>query len=160
MPFSAKLCRLFPLLRGSRYCSAAEQPPSRKPSRSRRPRTSTIGLPTPAPPGSKRARCQAPKPSADLGNHHYAVTTSNAEAQRCFDQGLVFAYGFNHLEALRAFRHAQSLDPKCAMCFWGEAYVLGPNLNLPMDDAAAPVSRRAISRAAMLAEAATPKKKP
>jgi len=38
-----------------------------------------------------------------------------------------------HLEALRAFRYAQTLDSDCAMCFWGEAYVLGPNLNLPME---------------------------
>ena len=35
-----------------------------------------------------------------------------------------------------AFRTAQSLDPNCAMCFWGEALVLGPNINSPMDAAA------------------------
>ena len=33
------------------------------------------------------------------------------------------------------------------MCFWGEAYVLGPNLNLPMEAAAAPLARAAAERA-------------
>ena len=27
---------------------------------------------------------------------------------------------------------AQKLDPTCALCFWGEALVLGPNINVPM----------------------------
>src|SRR5262249_8568862 len=45
----------------------------------------------------------------------------------------------NHGEAQRAFRKAQKLDPSCAMCFWGEALVLGPNINLPIqEDAVAP----------------------
>ena len=60
-------------------------------------------------------------------------------AQAYFDQGLRLAYAFNHDEAQRAFRKAQKLDPDCAMCFWGEALVLGPNINLPMqEDAVAP----------------------
>ena len=29
-----------------------------------------------------------------LGSHHRAVTTSSADAQRYFDQGLAFVYGF------------------------------------------------------------------
>ena len=53
--------------------------------------------------------------------------------QRYFDQGLRLAFGFNHAEARRAFRAAQQHDPDCAMCFWGEAFVLGPNINAPMD---------------------------
>jgi len=43
-------------------------------------------------------------------------------------------YGFNHREALRAFKEAARLDPDCAMAYWGWALVLGPNLNLPMQD--------------------------
>src|SRR6266478_1635185 len=64
------------------------------------------------------------------------VTTSSAAAQVYFDQGLRLTYAFNHEEAQRAFRKAQKLDPACAMCFWGEALVLGPNINLPMQDEA------------------------
>lgn len=88
-----------------------------------------------------------PNRAAGLGDHRYEITVANEEARAFFDQGLIYAYGFNHLEALRAFRQAQKLDPDCAMCFWGEAYVLGPNLNLPMEAAAAPVARTAAEKA-------------
>ena len=67
-----------------------------------------------------------------LGGLHYRVSTANARAQAYFDQGLRLAFGFNHAEAARAFRAAQQLDPQCAMCYWGEALVLGPNINAPM----------------------------
>ena len=30
------------------------------------------------------------------------------------------------------FARRQKLDPKCALCFWGEALILGPNINVPM----------------------------
>jgi tetratricopeptide (TPR) repeat protein len=76
---------------------------------------------------------------AGLGSITYKITTANERAQAYFDQGLRLAYAFNHGEAQRAFRMAQKLDPDCAMCFWGEALVLGPNINLPMqEDAIAP----------------------
>jgi tetratricopeptide (TPR) repeat protein len=67
----------------------------------------------------------------DLGVYHRAVT-ANEQAQKYFDQGLRFIYGFNHDEAERAFREAARLDPNCAMAWWGIAYALGPNYNLPM----------------------------
>ena len=74
-----------------------------------------------------------------LGTVTYKITTANEQAQAYFNQGLRLTYAFNHGEAQRAFRKAQKLDPECAMCFWGEALVLGPNINLPMqDDAVAP----------------------
>src|SRR5262245_26944765 len=77
-----------------------------------------------------------------LGSVTYKISTSSAEAQAYFDQGLRLAYAFNHGEAQRAFRKAQKLDPSCAMCFWGEALVLGPNINLPMqEDAVGPAFR-------------------
>ena len=75
----------------------------------------------------------------NLGDLHYPVDTRHELAQRYFDQGLRLTYAFNHGEALRAFRAAQQHDPQCAMCYWGEAFVLGPNINAPMDaDAANP----------------------
>jgi tetratricopeptide (TPR) repeat protein len=81
-----------------------------------------------------------------LGDAHLAITTSQPQAQAFFDQGLRLSYAFNHYEAIRAFRHAQRLDPDCAMCFWGEALALGPNINAPMpaeDYAAAYAAARA-----------------
>ncbi|HEX5078840.1 MAG TPA: hypothetical protein VFV80_06770 [Geminicoccaceae bacterium] len=68
-----------------------------------------------------------------LGALSHPITTGSEEAQRYFDQGLRLTYAFNHAEAWRAFRQAQALDPGCAMCFWGEAFVLGANINAPME---------------------------
>jgi tetratricopeptide (TPR) repeat protein len=99
----------------------------------------------------------SPDRAAGLGDHHYNITAGREEARAFFNQGLIYAYGFNHLEALRAFRQAQSLDPDCAMCFWGEAYVLGPNLNLPMEVAAAPLARAAAEKAVSKATKASAK---
>jgi tetratricopeptide (TPR) repeat protein len=88
-----------------------------------------------------------------LGSVTYQITTSSAAAQTYFDQGLRLTYAFNHAEAQRAFRKAQKLDPDCAMCFWGEALVLGPNINLPMqDDAVAPAFAAARKAAALAAK--------
>jgi tetratricopeptide (TPR) repeat protein len=69
---------------------------------------------------------------SNLGTLSYRITTANELAQKYFDQGLRLTYAFNHAEAQRAFRMAQKLDPACAMCYWGEALVLGPNINAPM----------------------------
>ena len=69
----------------------------------------------------------------DLGSYHHAITTSSPEAQRYFDQGLRLLYGFNHDEAERALREAARLDPDCAMAWWGIAFALGPNINVPID---------------------------
>lgn len=71
-----------------------------------------------------------------LGEWSYPVSTDNALAQALFDQGFKLSYNFNHLEAIRAFRAAQKADPECAMCYWGEALALGPNINAPMDPSA------------------------
>lgn len=95
----------------------------------------------------------------NLGTLSYPITTGDARAQRYFDQGLRLAYAFNHLEAQRAFRMAQKLDPKCALCFWGEALVLGPNINAPMDASAAGPAWAAITRAKDLAQRASPQEK-
>jgi tetratricopeptide (TPR) repeat protein len=85
---------------------------------------------------------EAPNPDASLiaqagaplfegmGTHHHYITRSNPGAQRYFNQGLVIDFAFNHAESVRSFRAAQKLDPNCAMCYWGEALALGPNINV------------------------------
>ncbi len=95
----------------------------------------------------------------DLGALHYPITTPVPLAQRFFDQGLRLAYAFNHGEALRAFRKARTLDPQCAMCYWGEALVLGPNINAPMDGASVAPAFEAVSGAKALATNASPKER-
>jgi tetratricopeptide (TPR) repeat protein len=92
-----------------------------------------------------------------LGSVTYKITTSSAAAQAYFDQGLRLTYAFNHGEAQRAFRKAQKLDPACAICFWGEALVLGPNINLPMQDDAVAPAFTAMGKARTLAADAGPR---
>ncbi|MGR9114541.1 MAG: hypothetical protein ACU85E_02150 [Gammaproteobacteria bacterium] len=95
----------------------------------------------------------------NLGKHHYPVSTSKPSVQRYFDQGLILAFGFNHAEAARSFREAYRIDPNCAMCYWGEALVLGPNINAPMDPAAVPVAYAAVQKALTLSASSTDKEK-
>jgi tetratricopeptide (TPR) repeat protein len=92
-----------------------------------------------------------------LGSVTYKITTSSAAAQAYFDQGLRLTFAFNHGEAQRAFRRAQKLDPACAICFWGEALVLGPNINLPMQDDALAPAFTAMGKARTLAANAGPR---
>ncbi|HEX9459098.1 MAG TPA: hypothetical protein VGA84_08145 [Thermoanaerobaculia bacterium] len=68
-----------------------------------------------------------------LGNVHWPVSTKNAEAQRFFDQGMKYVYGFNHESAVNSFQRATQLDPELAMGYWGAALALGPNINLDVD---------------------------
>ena len=70
----------------------------------------------------------------NLGNHSFAITTSKQDAQTFFNQGLRLTYAFNHAEAHRSFMEAARIDSKSAMTYWGQAYVLGPNINDPMPD--------------------------
>jgi len=70
---------------------------------------------------------------AGMGRLHHAIATTNADAQRFFDQGLTYVYGFNHDEAIRSFRRAAELDPSSPMPHWGIALALGPNINLDVD---------------------------
>ena len=65
-----------------------------------------------------------------MGNHHHPITTGDPDAQRYFDQGMIIDFAFNHAESVRSFQAAQTLDPECAMCYWGEALALGPNINV------------------------------
>lgn len=95
----------------------------------------------------------------DLGSLTYKISTASPEAQSYFDQGFRLSANFNHAEARRAFRKAQSLDPTCAMCFLGEALVLGPNINVPMDPAANAPAVAALKKAQELATGATDKEK-
>jgi tetratricopeptide (TPR) repeat protein len=92
----------------------------------------------------------APMLYRDLGNYGYKLGKASPRVQAFFNQGLRLAVGFNHAEAQRAFKAAQALDPKCGMCFWGEALVLGPNINAPMEPEAVPVAMAALKNALAL----------
>jgi len=64
---------------------------------------------------------------------HFTITHHSDVAEQYFNQGMMLAYGFNHAEAARSFYEAAKQDSTCAMCWWGFAYVLGPNYNAGME---------------------------
>jgi tetratricopeptide (TPR) repeat protein len=100
-----------------------------------------------------------------MGDYHMSITTADPDAQRYFDQGMVLAFGFNHAESIRSFRAAQTLDPTCAMCFWGEALATGPNINVTsngkaiMSPGERADARAAVDQALALTDGLTPKER-
>lgn len=69
------------------------------------------------------------EPYYDLGSYHRPIETPSAAAQVWFDRGMVWAYAFNHEEAIRCFDRALQLDQDLAIARWGVAYAIGPNYN-------------------------------
>ncbi|HEX8027489.1 MAG TPA: hypothetical protein VF491_03460, partial [Vicinamibacterales bacterium] len=110
-------------------------------------------VPQPAPGTPLAPRLQ------NLGVHTFPVGTKDARAQLFMNQGLNLTYGFNHAEAGRAFAEAARLDPTLAMAYWGQALVLGPNINAAMDAASEPRAYELLQKAIALKGNATPRER-
>ena len=95
----------------------------------------------------------------NLGTHAFPVSTRNRQAQQFINQGLNLAYAFNHAEARRAFREAARLDPDLAMAYWGQALVLGPNINAQMEPNEEPNAYELVQKAMALRSKATPRER-
>jgi tetratricopeptide (TPR) repeat protein len=95
----------------------------------------------------------------NLGSHTFPVSTRNRQAQAFMNQGLNLAYAFNHAEARRAFREAARLDPDLAMAYWGQALVLGPNINALMEPNEEPQAYELIQKALSLKHRTTPRER-
>lgn len=107
--------------------------------------------------GPETGTAAAPWGPYDLGRHQRRVATQVPGAQAAFNQGLVWAYAFNHEAAVRAFQEALRLDPDCAMAWWGLALVNGPHINNPvMEEAQAKAAWEALGQAQKRAAAAPP----
>ena len=91
-----------------------------------------------------------------LGDVALPISTNSTAARNYFNQGLALAYAFNHAAADFAFTEATVYDPDCAMCYWGSALVLGPNVNANMDAANAGRAFVLSQRAKGLAKDAQP----
>ncbi|HMI83316.1 MAG TPA: hypothetical protein VK550_04435 [Polyangiaceae bacterium] len=125
---------------------------------------------TPRPPPAPAPRPRPPPPAAapaakvpteplfaGLGKHSRKVTTSSPQAQRYFDQGLAFVFGFNHDQAIRSFAQATEIDPQCAMAHWGVALANGPHINNPaVDEEHAKAAWDALTRAREFVRQAAP----
>ncbi len=86
-----------------------------------------------------------------LGPFSQEISTRSPSAQSYFDQGFQMMYAFAKRDAIRSFQEAQKYDPECAMCYWGEAWALGPYLNGAMRADDAPRAFQAIRTAERLA---------
>ena len=94
-----------------------------------------------------------------LANIGYEISTDNPDVQTAFNEGLAHSFNFNHAAGIEAFRKAEAADPDCAMCYWGEAYALGPNINLPMDEPSAEAALIAVGKAVALKDGASEKER-
>ena len=66
----------------------------------------------------------------------FPIATTAAPAQAYwFNYGIRLYHAFYHDDAKRAFDKAVTLDPKCAMCLWGQALSRGPVMNFDVDEA-------------------------
>ena len=90
---------------------------------------------------------------------NFKVSTRNEEAQKYFNQGLMLSFAFNHAEAGRSFFEAARQDSTCAMCWWGFAYVLGPNYNGGMEPNNFQRAYDAVVKASSLSYTCTQKEK-
>jgi tetratricopeptide (TPR) repeat protein len=95
----------------------------------------------------------------NLGTLHHRITTRSDLAQQYFDQGLRLTYAFNHDEAIKSFKQGLQHDSTCAMCYWGIAYALGPNINASMDTSAVRPAYEAVQRAIKYAAGASPEER-
>jgi tetratricopeptide (TPR) repeat protein len=93
--------------------------------------------------------------TSGLGDVNHPVSTTNAEAQKFFNQGLAYIYAFNHEEAVRSFKRATELDPQLAMGYWGMALALGSNYNVPADGPALVTAYTNLQKAIELAPKAS-----
>ncbi|MBA2304906.1 MAG: hypothetical protein H0W08_20055 [Acidobacteria bacterium] len=95
----------------------------------------------------------------NLGAHTFPSSTKKTRAQQFINQGLNLIYAFNHAEAARAFAEAARLDPNTAIAYWGQALVLGPNINAPMNPEDESKALELVKRAVALKARATPRER-
>jgi predicted Zn-dependent protease len=95
----------------------------------------------------------------NLGVHTFPSSTKVERAQLFINQGVNLAYAFNHAESGRAFAEAARLDPNLAIAYWGQALVLGPNINAPMDPENEPKAYELVQKAIALKSSASPRER-
>jgi tetratricopeptide (TPR) repeat protein len=89
----------------------------------------------------------------------FPITSDSQSAQDFFNQGLVLTYGFDHADAEVSYQEAARHDPDAAMAYWGAAFVLGPNINAPMNAADGPRAYALAQKALALAKKASAKER-
>ena len=82
-----------------------------------------------------------------IGSYQGPRVSVSPRAQKLFNQGMVFGWGFNFAEGVRSFRAATLTDIDCALCRWGIAWALGPSVNHDMKREDVPIAIDAIVQA-------------
>ena len=98
----------------------------------------------------------APKAATILdgyGAGGFKVDTANPEAQAFFNNGMQLAHAFAHDASIGAMKEAVRLDPKCAMCRWGEAWASGPTINYELDASQLALAIKLAAKAKRMARA-------
>jgi len=90
-----------------------------------------------------------------MGEHGFTISSEDELAAIYFNQAIALTYGFNHLEAGRSFKQVTLLDEQAAIAYWGQALVLGPNINAGMEPDAVLPAYQLIQKAKSLKEHAS-----
>ncbi len=77
-----------------------------------------------------------------MGNVSFPISCNDDLVQRFFNQGVAQLHGFWYYEAERSFRQAATLDPDCAMLYWGMAMANTGNADRARKFIAEAVKRR------------------
>ncbi len=129
----------------------AGNPDAQKPPAARRIDPAVVAASMCGSPAAAAVDAKKPMPLiSGLAPVHYAVTSSDPQVQAYVDQGFALLYGFEYEKAKRSFAAAWTLDPDCAMCAWGEAMAMGPNINSDdMSPADSKTARELVAKALM-----------
>ena len=82
-----------------------------------------------------------------MGTQYFDITSDNELAHIFFNQAVALTFGFNHLEAGRSYKQVSLLDTTSGIAYWGQALVLGPNINVGMETDAVKPAYEAIQKA-------------
>ena len=103
-------------------------------------------------PAEENKAPQRPVLLEGYGTGGFAISTKVPEAQAFFTNGMILGSAFAHKAAIAAMEEAVRLDPQCAMCLWGQAFMSGPTLNYGSDAKERKPLLTMIKRARKLAE--------
>ena len=65
-----------------------------------------------------------------LGTVHFEISC-NSEAQKLFDEGMLYQHSFWYRASQRMFEDALKADPECGIAYWGTALSLLWNPHVP-----------------------------
>jgi hypothetical protein len=85
-----------------------------------------------------------------LGPFVRPISSTNAEAQKYFNQGFQMMYAFAKPRPCGRSARRGSAIPDCAICYWGEAWAMGSYLNGAMTAPESPLAYEAMQKALRL----------